>query len=177
VDAPVRFPKKETEVARKAEKWSREVLDRGKCASPSALDRRVDNISLGFVAGACVLAPVGIATAGTFGAIYGGATGLALGVSLPFSLGVGVILGACFCSFCATRGSREYSKESLTKNCGCIERCRVKRSREKTKADLEEVVTEQPKSESPSSEPEPAERGWFGFSGWFAEPSEETARR
>ncbi|MCY3975168.1 MAG: hypothetical protein OXF02_06480, partial [Simkaniaceae bacterium] len=37
----------------------------------------------------------------------------------------------------------------------------------------EEVVTERPKAESPSPEPEPTKGGWLSLSGWFAKPSEE----
>ncbi|MCY3975134.1 MAG: hypothetical protein OXF02_06310 [Simkaniaceae bacterium] len=89
VDAPVSLPPKETEVVRKADKVSREVLDRGRCAYP-VLERRVDNIGLACVVGGVVLIIVGTATALPVGQVYGGITGLALGGSLPTVLGTGM---------------------------------------------------------------------------------------
>ncbi|MCY3974033.1 MAG: hypothetical protein OXF02_00585 [Simkaniaceae bacterium] len=72
---------------------------------------------------------------------------------------------------CSGRG-REIGKKIFTERCGCIERCRIKRSKKTMNPDLEEVVVEQPRLKSPSPESAPTAPTWWSlFGGWFAEPS------
>ena len=149
VDAPVRFPKKETEVARKA--------DEAGCV---AILRKHKCVAAGLIT-TCVNLPVGISVAvgaGTIGGFCGGGTGTAIGITLGGIPGIGVGLGACVCAFADPDFRSLY--------CGCC------KSKVKEKPEVEEVVTEQPKAEFPSPEPEPAKGGWLNLSSWFAKPSE-----
>ncbi|MCY3974361.1 MAG: hypothetical protein OXF02_02290, partial [Simkaniaceae bacterium] len=91
--------------------------------------------------------------------VVGGVTGAAVGVTLGGTAAIGVALGALACAF-ADPAFRSFY-------CGCC------KSKVKEKPELEEVVTEQPKAESPSPEPEPAKGGWSNLSSRFAKPSEE----
>ena len=153
VDAPVSFPAKETEVVRKADKASRELFyGEGLSYAEQKAFRRRGFISMGVVVGGGV-AMSAVALAATLGAVYGGVTGLALGTSIPPVLFAGGACGICFYIY-GPRSGRVVCKNIFKEDCGCIERCQVKRSKREASPELEEVVTEQPKSESPSPEPE-----------------------
>ena len=171
VDAPVRFPKKETEVARKGNKASRGVLDKWDEYEYTALERRIDRVSLGvLIADGVMVIPCGI-TAGALGGTYCGTTGAVLG-GLSGVVALCVACGALSCVSCSTRGNREISKRYFAEKCGCIERCQVKRSQREESPELEEAIIDQPRAKSPSPEPEPAKGGWLNLSSWFAPPSE-----
>ncbi|MCY3974155.1 MAG: hypothetical protein OXF02_01230 [Simkaniaceae bacterium] len=148
VDAPVRFPKKETEVARKADKVGCVAFMReNKCGAT------------GLTVG-CINIPVGGAVAyggAEIGYLCGGMTGSAVGATLVGTAAIGVTLGALACTFA--------DPDVRAVWCGCC------KSKVKEKPELEEIVTEQPKAKSPSPEPEPAKGGWFSLSTWFAKPS------
>ncbi|MCY3974156.1 MAG: hypothetical protein OXF02_01235 [Simkaniaceae bacterium] len=172
VDVSVSLPAKEAKVARKADRASREVLDRRRYGY-TAFEKTVDSVSLGVLVADCVLTPSATTTVGMFGGIYGGTTGAVLGSLLPAVSGVGIACGALSCVLCSTKGAREVTKELFPAPCRCVERCvGVKRPREETKLEPEEVITEQPRPEPPSPEPAATGSAWWGLLGGFvAEPT------
>ncbi|MCY3975023.1 MAG: hypothetical protein OXF02_05715 [Simkaniaceae bacterium] len=150
VDAPVRFPKKETEVARKADKVG--------CYEVFQRLSMVDKVNLTLVNSSGVIGIPCTITAVVLGGVFGGpvvAVGAGFSTLLPF---FGLAVGGCVFTF----------RENI-KDCRC---CRSELPKVKAIPELEEVVIEQPKSKPPSPEPEPAKEGWWNLSSWFASPSE-----
>ncbi|MCY3974580.1 MAG: hypothetical protein OXF02_03435 [Simkaniaceae bacterium] len=153
-DASVSFPAKDTKVVRKGDGVSREVFGRTSSEDMEYKSLKRSAIATGIAVAGGVLGVPSVVVAGTLGAVCGGVTGLALGTCFTAVPTMGVVCGAFSCVVCS-RGRREVYKELFAKNYGCMERCRDKRSKEGTTPELEEVVVEQPKSESPSPEPAP----------------------
>ena len=143
VDAPVRFPKKETEVARKA--------DKVRCV---AFMRENKCLVTGLTV-SCIGIPVGGAVA-TGAGVVGGVTGAAVGVTLGGTATIGFGLGALACAFA----------DPVCRGC-C--KSKVKEKPELEEVVIEQPKLTPP---SPEPEPEPAKGGWLSLSSWFAKPSE-----
>ncbi|MCY3974054.1 MAG: hypothetical protein OXF02_00695 [Simkaniaceae bacterium] len=89
----------------------------------------------------------------------GGLAGILVANSLVGTTAIGLGVGNLACIY------------YLGRHVHHMNRCTTERSGEEATFELEEVVTEQPRFESPSPEPESAKGGWLSFSGWFAKPS------
>ncbi|MCY3974340.1 MAG: hypothetical protein OXF02_02185 [Simkaniaceae bacterium] len=175
VDAPVSFPEEETEVVRKT--------DRAGCCTfrrfPAS--RRddcmiVSSVCVGTIVGASV-----VAVAMPLGAVFGGVSGMWVGFGLSCPPPATIAVGGLVYAVCTEAEHRKT----------------IPRPQRTTVYAPEEVITEQPQSESeptasesesvtfepvsfspepapPSPEPEPAKGGWLNLSSWSAPPSEET---
>ncbi|MCY3974450.1 MAG: hypothetical protein OXF02_02775 [Simkaniaceae bacterium] len=165
VDAPLLFPKEKAEVARKVDGIGRSAIDCcPECFRTASMGDRVALVVLGL--DGCVGIPC-IVTATILGGVFGGtvvAAGAGVSTILPF-LGIAVAGYLRLSGWCAKPSEETESVDEP-----------LVRQEKETPIELEEVVIEQPKPESPSPEPapEPAKGGWFSPSGWFAKPSEDT---
>ena len=130
VDAPVRFPKGEAEVARKADKVG--------CV---ACMRENKCLVTGLIT-ACVDLPIGTSATIVAGAIGGfsgeGLTGIGIGLALVGTAALGVSLGALACTFA--------DPEARAICCGCC------KSKVKEKPELEEIVAKLSEAKEPVDE-------------------------
>ncbi|MCY3974368.1 MAG: hypothetical protein OXF02_02325 [Simkaniaceae bacterium] len=148
VDVPVRFRQGGAEVALKVDKAGRSALmTEDKCWKAGLI------VSCGNVpVGGSMIAVATLLGYFCGGGVPGGLTG-ALAVGIP-ALGVSLSGLACACVGTTIVAS------------GCRT---VYESNVKAKFELEEVVVEQPKSETTSPKPAPtAPGGWISFGRWFA---------
>ncbi|MCY3975173.1 MAG: hypothetical protein OXF02_06505 [Simkaniaceae bacterium] len=168
VDAPVPFPKEETEVVRKT--------DRAGCCTfrRFPVSRRDDGIVGSAVAIGGIALSSAVVGAMVLGGVFGGVTGILIGGGLTYPPAMAAATSGCVYAVCTKRGRSQY-RPLIRITTGYAP---------------EEAITEQPQSEyesttsgsesvtfepvSLSPEPEPATGGWLSFDGWFAGPSGET---